>query len=100
MIQVGGTTYRIERTAPHRYCVVRLIDDRPIGTFATVPSLRIHPSGVELSVFRDVVRAALRAARTSAVWHAAPVCAPPEEQQAPVAVRTPSSMPPPNPVAV
>jgi hypothetical protein len=95
MIQVSGVTYRIERRAPHCYTVIRVLDDAQVGTFRTAPSLRIQTSGLELSVFRDVVRAALRSARTSAVMQAARFC-PPEELPAPEnpIERTPSSMPP------
>jgi len=102
MLQVKGVTYRIERTEPHRYSVVRLLDDVEVGTFRTLPSLRIHTAQIELTVLRDVVRAALRSARTSAVMHVAPVFQPDEESEpsggtasnAPPAARTPSSDPP------
>lgn len=96
MIQVGGVTYRIERCSPHCYSVVRLLDDSEVGSFQTRPSLRITSLAIELATFRDVVRAAMRGARTSAVMHAVPVYVPPEE----VARRSPSSMPPPSPALV
>ena len=92
MIQVAGVTYRIERTAPHSYSVVRLMDDVEVGTFRTLPQLRIQVVRIELDVFRDVVRAALRSARTSAVMHAAPALAPEEDK--PPSARSPSDMPP------
>lgn len=102
MLQVKGVTYRIERTEPHRYSVVRLLDDVEVGTFRTLPSLRIHTAQIELTVLRDVVRAALRSARTSAVMHVAPAFQPDEESEpsggaasnAPPVARTPSSDPP------
>jgi hypothetical protein len=97
MIQVGGVTYRIERCAPHRYSVVRLLDDREVGTFRTHPNLRIQPSGVELGLFSALVRAAMRSARTSAIMHVAPVYVPDEEAPSSVP-RTPSSLPPTTPV--
>jgi hypothetical protein len=97
MIQVGGVTYRIERCAPHRYSVVRLLDDREVGTFRTYPSLRIQPSGVELALFRALVRAAMRSARTSAVMQVAPVYVPDDEAPVSAGSRTPSSLPPPTP---
>jgi hypothetical protein len=113
MIVVKGVTYRIDRTEPHRYSVVRLLDDREIGTFQTLPALRVHPLHVEVDVMRDVVRAALRSARTSAVMHAAPVyrpdepssdaaasSAPPERFPSAAPARVPSSAPPPSPVMV
>jgi hypothetical protein len=92
MIQVRGVTYRVERTEPHRYVVVRLLDDVEMGTFRTLPGLRIHPRSCDIDLFKDVVRAALRSARTSAVMHVAPVFKPDDEASAPQ--RSPSSMPP------
>jgi hypothetical protein len=94
MIQVRGVTYRVERTEPHVYVVVRLLDDVEMGTFRTLPGLRIHPRGCDIDQFKDVVRAALRSARTSAVMHVAPVFQP--EDEAPAPPRSPSSMPPRN----
>jgi len=103
MLQVKGVTYRIERTEPHCYCIVRLLDDVEVGTFRTMPMLRLGSSSIELSLLRDIVRAALRSARTSAVMHVAPVFQPDDESGpaasvAPqAAVRSPSSAPPPAP---
>jgi hypothetical protein len=76
MLLVRGVTYRLDRTAPHCYSIVRLLDDQPVGTFSTRPVLRIHPLGIEDGLMRDVVRAALRSARLSTVMHVAPVYRP------------------------
>jgi len=103
MLLVMGVTYRIERTAPHCYSVVRLLDDVEVGTFRTLPSLRIRTAHIDVPLLRDIVRAALRSARTSAVMHAAPVFQPDDDSgepanstgDAPQAVRPPSSSPPP-----
>lgn len=92
MIQVRGVTYRVERTEPHVYCVVRLLDDVEMGTFRTLPGLRIHPLSCDIALFKDVVRAAMRAARTSAVMHVAPVFEPDDE--APNVQRSASTLPP------
>lgn len=73
MIQAGGFTYRLERIAPRHYRVVRLLDDIEVGRFHTMPAVRLHPVQIDADLFRDIVRSALRAARTSAVAHAAPV---------------------------
>ena len=91
MIQVGGVTYRVERTQPHCYAVVRLLDDADMGTFRTLPGVRVHPANCELNLFRDIVRTAMRSARTSAVMHVAPVFEPDEE---PLGVKSPSTLPP------
>ncbi|HEX2876398.1 MAG TPA: hypothetical protein VHP33_34330 [Polyangiaceae bacterium] len=99
MLQVKGVTYRIERTEPHCYTVVRLLDDAEVGTFRTIPTLRLGSAKIELSLLRDIVRAALRSARTSAVMHVAPVFQP-DDESSPAAsptqgARSPSSVPPP-----
>lgn len=108
MLQVHGVTYRIERTSPHCYSVVRLLDDVEVGTFVTLPTLRMHPKQVDDQVMRDVVRAAMRSARTSAVMHVAPTLPPdndrestpsPESMVSPTA-RNPSSAPPPDGVVI
>lgn len=99
MLQVKGVTYRIERTEPHCYTVVRLLDDAEVGTFRTIPTLRLGSAKIELSLLRDIVRAALRSARTSAVMHVAPVFQPDDESSPPASptqgTRSPSSVPPP-----
>lgn len=100
MLQVKGVTYRIERTEPHCYAVVRLLDDAEVGTFRTLPTLRLGSAQIEVSLLRDIVRAALRSARTSAVMHVAPVFQPDDERSpsacpTPQGVRSPSSAPPP-----
>jgi hypothetical protein len=115
MVVVKGVTYRIERTEPHCYSVVRLLDDREVGTFRTLPVLRVHPLQIAVTELRDVVRAALRSARTSAVMHVAPVFQPDDEPSAAGASsvppaelaastvppsRVPSSAPPPSPAMV
>jgi hypothetical protein len=89
MLQVKGVTYRIERNEPHCYCVVRLLDDTEVGTFRTRPQLRISSAQIELTLLRDIVRAALRSARTSAVMHVAPVFQPDEDEQTDTTVVSP-----------
>jgi hypothetical protein len=97
MLVVAGVTYRIERTAPHCYVAVRLLDDCNVGTFRTMPTLRLEPSAVEATVMRDIVRAALRSARTSHVMHVAPVFEPQNDVSN---EKLPSTVPPPSPVAI
>lgn len=97
MLVVGGVTYRIERAQPHSYVVVRLLDDCVVGTFRTLPILRLDPIAIDASSLRDVVRAAMRAARTSAVTHAVPVFRRDDEAQS---ASSPSTVPPRTPVAV
>ena len=102
MVQVGGVTYRIERSSPHCYSVVRLLDDCVVGSFQTRPTLRVTSISIEMATFRDVVRAAMRAARTSSVMHAVPlpVHVSSSEEVTQVSNRSPSSMPPATPALV
>ena len=103
MVLVNGVTYRIERTPPHCYVVVRLLDDVAVGTFRTTPALRMHPQHIDETTMRDVVKATMRSARTSAVMNVAPELPPennresspgPESAVAPSPL-SPSSVPPP-----
>jgi hypothetical protein len=91
MILVKGVTYRIERTEPHHYAVVRLLDDVEVGTFRTRPTLRMHPLHIEAADMREVVRRAMRSARTSGVMHVAPAYAPDRESSPSVIPDPPSS---------
>jgi hypothetical protein len=89
MVQVRGVTYRVERLQPHHYAIVRLLDDVPMGTFWTLPVLRVSPDGCDVELFAEVARAALRFARTSGAMAAV-------RPPAPVAAREserPSAMP-------
>jgi hypothetical protein len=105
MLQVRGVTYRIVRIEAHSYSVIRLLDDAEVGTFRTRPALRIHPLQIEADLLKDVVRAAMRSARTSAVMHVAPVFQPADDEAARTTTsappaRPPSSAPPPEPIMV
>lgn len=62
MIQVAGTTYRIQ--AGHvRHRVFRLRDDRKVGTFQHRPSLRVLESEIAPTELLKVAQAALRMGR-------------------------------------
>lgn len=78
MVQVRGVTYRVERLEPHYYAVVRVLDDTALGTFWTLPVLRINPEGCDVDLFAEIARSALRFARTSGVMAAVPAPPPPE----------------------
>ena len=94
MVQVRGITYRVERVAAHHYAVVRLLDDVGVGSFRTVPGLRLEPRGCEDDLFAEIAKTALRFARTSGVLPAVTL-PPPRVEATPVVVRrSPSSMPP------
>jgi hypothetical protein len=65
MVQVFGTTYRIVKRAPCSYEVVRILDDRRVGTFRHGPSLSVSPEAVDFETLREIAYAALRSAKTS-----------------------------------
>jgi hypothetical protein len=65
-----------------------------MGTFRTLPGLRIHPLRCDIGLFKDIVRAAMRSARTSAVMQAAPVFQHDEESAATDPRSSPSTIPP------
>jgi hypothetical protein len=96
MVQVRGVAYRVERVAAHHYAVVRLLDDVGIGSFRTVPGLRLEPRGCEVELFAEIAKTALRFARTSGVMAAVapPSLEPPVAPQPVVSRRSPSSLPP------
>lgn len=91
MVQVRGVTYRVERVEPHHYAVIRLLDDAVMGSFRTLPGLRIAPRACDDELFAEVVKAALRFARTSGTLPSVP---PPQTESAPAVVRTSSTVPP------
>ncbi len=62
MVQVFGTTYRIVQTGT-AHEVVRLLDDRYVGSFRCEPALTIVESRIGLELLRQVAREALRSSR-------------------------------------
>ena len=66
MVQIAGSTYRIERGEAHRYAVIRIADDAQIGTFLSRPPFDVSPTaGVEAGLLREIARAAMKSAKTS-----------------------------------
>lgn len=62
MIQVAGTTYRIQ-VASDRHVVFRIQDDRKLGAFEHQPALRILVSEVEPGQLLEVAKSALQTGR-------------------------------------
>lgn len=62
MIQVAGTTYRIQ-TESTRHLVFRVMDDRNVGVFEHRPALRVLESEIAPVELREVAKAALRSGR-------------------------------------
>ncbi len=65
MVQVAGTTYRIVRTQSGRYEVIRILDDRRVGTFATEPKLQVLTSDIEFPIMMEIALSAVKKGKTS-----------------------------------
>ena len=65
MVQVAGVTYRIVKIEHGSYEVIRILDEVRIGSFDTVPRLRIHAADVDLELVRAVTMTALKQAKVS-----------------------------------
>ena len=64
MVQVAGTTFRIERVAPSRYDVIRIVDDERVGTFQTAP-VKVLDHSVDYELVRDIALAAVHEGKIS-----------------------------------
>ena len=64
MVQVAGTTFRIERVGPSRYDVIRIADDVCVGTFQTAP-VKVLVHHVDYDVMRNIALAAVHEGKTS-----------------------------------
>ena len=62
MIQIAGTTYRIQAAAQHHE-VIRVRDDSRVGAFRHRPALRVVESSIDTVELLEVAKAALRAGR-------------------------------------
>lgn len=92
----------MERVAAHHYAVVRLLDDVGVGSFRTVPGLRLEPRGCDDDLFAEIAKTALRFARTSGVMAAVvpPLAKPDSAPQHLAPLRSPPSSLPPDPALV
>jgi len=64
MVQVAGSTFRIERVTRGHYDVVRILDDAPLGSFWLEPTLRVS-DGASGALLREVARSAIQGGKTS-----------------------------------
>jgi hypothetical protein len=62
MIQVAGTTYRIQPAFEYHE-VIRISDDRKVGAFQHRPALRVLEAEIAAADLLHVARAALRSGR-------------------------------------
>jgi len=71
MVQVAGSTYRIVRVRRGQYSVIRILDDRRVGTFTCGPVASAAAPGIEPALLREIMRVAIQGAKTSWVGHLA-----------------------------
>jgi hypothetical protein len=60
MLSVRGATYRVSKVVEGKYEVVRILDDRRIGTFEPRPTLQIAPEGVDAELLREIASLAMK----------------------------------------
>jgi hypothetical protein len=65
MLSVRGITYRVSTVSPCTYEVVRLIDDRRIGTFVSHPRIRVMPECVDSRLLREIAYLAVKQGKIS-----------------------------------
>jgi len=65
MVLVGGSTYRIVRVGSGNYQVVRILDDKVVGTFQSFPRVEVTSSDIDANLLLEIARAAVQGAKTS-----------------------------------
>jgi hypothetical protein len=65
MVQVAGKTYRIVKIYRGKYEVIRILDDVRVGTFESVPKLRVAPEGFDEKLLQEIALTALKGAKVS-----------------------------------
>ena len=64
MVQVHGRTFRIVRVGRGHYEVVRILDDKCMGSFWSEPTLKIAENEHQ-ELVREVARTAIQGGKTS-----------------------------------
>ena len=64
MVQVAGTTYRIVRVQRGQYDVVRILDDKRIGSFWCGSSFAVSDTD-NSELLREVARSAIQGGKTT-----------------------------------
>ncbi len=65
MVQHGSLTFRIQRVTRSSYGIVRILDDRFLGTFSCGQTLSVEPeAGIDGAYLLGIARIAVRACRT------------------------------------
>jgi hypothetical protein len=65
MVEVGGTTFRIERVEDSVYEVIRIRDDLNVGTFRTSPIVCVVRTHLEPALMQSIARAAIQGGKVS-----------------------------------
>jgi hypothetical protein len=65
MLSFKGVTYRVSKVCPGTYEVVRIIDDCRLGTFETVPRLRVIADGEPGDLVRELAYLAIKQGKLS-----------------------------------
>ena len=64
MVQVLGTTYRLQQASSGCYEVVRISDDEVAGSFSCGQTVKLVPRAVDLALMGQLARAAVRGGKT------------------------------------
>jgi hypothetical protein len=65
VVVVGRVSYRVSRLDAGKCEVVRILDDRRVGTFESEPRLVVEPDGIEPELLREIAIAGLEQAKIS-----------------------------------
>jgi hypothetical protein len=65
MVEVGGTTFRIERVEESVYEVIRIRDDVNVGAFRTAPIVCVVRTQLEPALIQSIARAAIQSGKVS-----------------------------------
>ncbi|SRR5258706_10275494 len=65
MVQVAGATYRIVKVSKGTYDVIRILDEVSVGSFETVPKVKVQPTHVTEKVLLEITMTALKQAKIS-----------------------------------
>ena len=65
MVEVNGTTFRIERVAACIYDVIRIRDDMNIGAFQTHPVVSVVRTTLDPAIMQSIARAAVQGGKVS-----------------------------------
>lgn len=65
IVRIGVVSYRVARLTFGEYEIVRILDDRRIGTFRSFPAFEVTSSVIHPAFVRGIARAAAKGTRAS-----------------------------------